>query len=174
VALRWRLAPLESFARAVGNLCFVYAFFYGLFLVWHAGWAILAKLGPISTPWPFNNTASIIIIALGAPIAVTAVTAGYGPRQLRSYRGNLHHGPAAVDADRVVLGTGTGQLARFESLHPLTIETEPCEASYKSGYSYWAAGNDRNARVVSRATPLFERRGPVSRQSPNGSPRIDK
>jgi hypothetical protein len=85
-ALRWKLAPLESFAKAVGNLCISYAILFGpLLVLYHAAWVILAKLSAISTPWPYNDTVSIIAIALGVPVGVSGVIAGYGLRQLQSW-----------------------------------------------------------------------------------------
>ena len=57
-ALRRTMAHLESFAKAVGIVCIGFAFYDVLMVGCYAGWAILAKLGVISTLWPFHTSAS--------------------------------------------------------------------------------------------------------------------
>jgi hypothetical protein len=84
-ALRRKLAHLESFAKAVGIVCIIFAIYDVFVVVYYTGWAILAKLGAISIPWPFHRPAANIAIALGVPVAVTGLTAGYGLRHLRSW-----------------------------------------------------------------------------------------
>ena len=81
--LRRKLAPLESFAKAVGIECFIYAIFEGYMAVVVAGCAILGGLGAI-VPWPVVRPAQIIAVEMGALIAVMGRTAGRDLRQLRS------------------------------------------------------------------------------------------
>jgi hypothetical protein len=83
-AVRRKSAALESFAKAVGMVCYIYAIFDGSLTVCHAGWGILASLGT-SIPWPYRGSFVIIGVALGALVAATGLTAGYGLRQLRSW-----------------------------------------------------------------------------------------
>ncbi len=84
-ALRRTLAPVEAFAKAVCIVCTIFAILDVYVVMGHAGWAIVAKLGVISTPWPFHRSAAIISIALGVPVAITGFTAGHGLRHLRSW-----------------------------------------------------------------------------------------
>ena len=83
--LRRKLAPLESFAKAVGIVCIIFASYDVVTVVYYAGWAILAKSGAIATTWPFHRPAANIGIALAVPVSVTGLTAGYGLRHLRSW-----------------------------------------------------------------------------------------
>jgi hypothetical protein len=83
--LRRTLAHLESFAKAVGILCIFVAIYVIVLVLYYSGWALLAKLRAIPTPWPFHRSAANIAIALGVLVAVTGLTAGYGLRHLRSW-----------------------------------------------------------------------------------------
>ncbi len=84
-ALRRKLAHLESFAKAVGIVCIVFAIYDVVMVVYWAGWAMLAKLVLISTSYPLHRFAANIAIALGVVVAVTGFTAGYALRHLRSW-----------------------------------------------------------------------------------------
>jgi hypothetical protein len=84
-ALRRKLAPLESLAKAVGIVCIIYAIFDGSLAVYHGGWVTLARFGAISSPWPFHRSDAISAIWLASVVAVTGFTAGYGLRNLRRW-----------------------------------------------------------------------------------------
>ena len=53
--MRWKFARLESFAKAAGIVSIIVAIFEVVMVVFYAGWAILAKLSAILTPWPLHS-----------------------------------------------------------------------------------------------------------------------
>ena len=81
-ALRRNRAQLESFAKAVGVVCLIFAVYEAINTMLHAGWVILTSLG-VSSGWPYRGPVGAIAVALGAVVAVTGFTAGIGLRRLR-------------------------------------------------------------------------------------------
>ena len=119
-ALRRTLAPLESFAKAVGIVCIIFAILDIFVVIYHAGWAIVAKLRVIST-----------VLALRYPgtdpcVCAMDVRSQFHPLQrLRSgrcknaaipgqsqvaARGEVHNGFDTGHSHRISLGAVTGHL----------------------------------------------------------------
>jgi hypothetical protein len=84
-AARRDLAPLESFAKAVGRVCYLLAIFGGLTAAYHLGWMFLNRMGLSTTPWPFHGSAAVAANYVLAIASGVGIAAGHGLRRLRPW-----------------------------------------------------------------------------------------